>query len=183
MSDELGYPDFALLSEQLKPIDPAEMHGMLCGMLCVAPNLTDSTWLERIIDDLPPGGLNWDIQQALLAIYQITWSQLHADDFRFTLWLPDDETSLNWRLAGFRRWCQSFLSGLGAGGMDKHWALSDEVQEFLNDLLILAQSIEDEPEAADEDNEQDYLELVEYVRMGVLLMHQDISAMLAQSNH
>jgi hypothetical protein len=180
MNDELGLPDFDHLGVQLTPMDPAEIHGLLCGLLCVTQDPDDAAWLERIIDDLPPAALNWDARQELSILYHVTLSQLRADDFRFALCLPDDGAPLPRRLAAFRRWCQHFLSGLGAGGLDKRWPLSADARGFLNDVFAIAQSGGDDTEAAGEDSEQDYSELVEYVRMGVLLVHEELPAVPAR---
>jgi uncharacterized protein YgfB (UPF0149 family) len=152
----------------------SKVHGLLCGLLCVNGVLSNDTWLNCVVDELSEDqNLTQNSRELLLELQDVTFSQLTADSFSFSLLLPSDHIPLTQRTLSLGCWCQGFLSGLGAGGMQKSWTLSAEADEFLNDLLQITQVGFDTQNAAEED-ECAYMEIVEYVRMGVLLMAQEL---------
>ena len=48
-------PLFERLSRLLDPLDPAELHGLLCGLLCADPALDRDHWLALARDELAEG--------------------------------------------------------------------------------------------------------------------------------
>lgn len=152
----------------------SKVHGLLCGLLCVNGALTSETWLNCVVDELPSAKNRiQDSQELLFQLQDVTFSQLTADNFSFSLLLPSDHIPIFKRTLALGYWCQGFLSGLGLGGMQKSWALSAEAEEFLNDLLQITQVGFDTQNAGEED-ECAYTEIVEYIRVGVLLMEQEL---------
>jgi yecA family protein len=165
---------FEYVQELLDYHNASKVHGLLCGLLCVDGALSSDTWLNCVVDELPEDkNLTQVSRQLLLELQDVTFSQLTADSFGFSLLLPSDHISLPQRTLSLGYWCQGFLSGLGLGGMQKSWTLSAEAEEFLNDLLQIAQVGFDTQNAVEED-ECAYTEIVEYVRIGVLLMEQEL---------
>lgn len=165
---------FEYVQKLLDYHNASKVHGLLCGLLCVNGTLGGEAWLSCVVDELPEDkNLIRDSQELLLELQDVTFSQLRADSFSFSLILPSDQTPLAQRTLSLGYWCQGFLSGLGLGGMQKSWTLSDEADEFLNDLLEISQVGFDTQNAAEED-ECAYTEIVEYVRIGVLLMEQEL---------
>ena len=165
------FPEFARLGKSLDPHDPSEVHGILCGMLCADSALDSDTWLERLSrevaeDDVP-------VDDTLLELFNATVSQLNDDELRFSLLLPDDEMLLGTRAASLGRWCQGFLFGLGLGGMEGGPKLPAEGWEFLNDVTTISRLGFDTVEAGDEDEEA-YAEIVEYIRVGVMLVKREL---------
>jgi uncharacterized protein YgfB (UPF0149 family) len=57
--------------------------------------------------------------------------------------------------------------------MDKSQVLPVTVREFLRDLVAFTQ-LDCKLNEADDAEEQSYIEIVEYVRMGVLLVNQEL---------
>jgi hypothetical protein len=166
---DFDLPDFAHLSARLGFADPSEAHGVLCGMLCANVALPSGPWLERIrgdaaVEDLPA-------REILLELFAATVSQLTDEEMGFLLLLPDDETALSIRADALGHWCQGFLSGLGLGGAGECQDLPPEAQEFLDDLGKIA-FVGFDSDAADEADETAYAEIVEYIRVGVMLIHQ-----------
>jgi uncharacterized protein YgfB (UPF0149 family) len=77
------------------------------------------------------------------------------------------------------QWCQGFLYGFGTGqanGMTpKEEDLPTNVNEILNDLTHIGRaSVEIEGDADNESEEEAYAEVVEYVRVGVQLIHDEL---------
>ena len=99
---------------------------------------------------------------------------LHAEDMSFALLLPEDDALIEERLEALGQWCQSFLTGFAAGlsrrGVQTLKGLPEEAQEIVQDFAAIAQL---ETELADDDaddGEANFLELSEYVKVGVLLI-------------
>jgi yecA family protein len=181
MTDSL--PDFDLITDSLHSLeassDAAECHGILCGMLCTVESLNPDDWLNVIIS----GRNNQDLsrQQPLDHLFQETRRQFDSSDFNFHLLLPDDEAGLAARVEALGHWCQGFLTGLSAGGIQQVDKLPGELPEIYKDLLEIAQAERYEL-AGDEEDESAYAELVEYVRMGVLLFREEFRRQFAAAN-
>lgn len=165
---------YQTLAEMLRYHDPAECHGLLCGLLCTDETLARDTWLQHIgLDHIGLDHTQSHSIELLHGLFKITHQQLQHDDFIFQLLLPDDEQELTFRVDALGNWCQGFLAGLGLGGMQSTAQLSYEVKDFLEDVSHIARV----GLAADESDEEDeiaYVEITEYLRAGVLLVGQEL---------
>ncbi len=158
-------------------LDASECHGVLCGLLCVARQFPEERWLNEILEP----GESADPESArctkmLRSARRETERQLEGQQFEFEPMLPDDEVSLTQRGEALARWCRGFLYGLAVGGLDDSVSTSEEVREVLTDLSEFTRL--DVSDLEDETNtmESDYAELVEYVRVGVMLIHTELKA-------
>lgn len=144
---------------------PGETHGTLTGMLCIDNEQAPAA----AVDDVEAESLT----TALDALREITLEGLFDPDLSFTPLLPDDDTSLDRRVAALARWCAGFLFGLSYRGSFSPEQLSAEVREIVTDLTELSKA----ELTADEDDdgaEADYTELVEYVRVGVQMIFLEL---------
>lgn len=151
-------------------IQPAELHGLLCGSACAGGGLDDRAWLQRIrehagaqlSDQADSSDLLWFRNRALV--------NLGDSDLRFDLLLPDADAVLPERLDALAAWCSGFLSGFGlAGGRAE--ALDADGASGLVDLAAIA-DVDPGASESEADAEESYAELVEYVRVVVLLILQ-----------
>lgn len=149
-------------------IEPAECHGLLCGMLCADPSLTTEGWLAAASRETIPSP---DTLSELRRLFTLTLDQLDSNDCDLALLLPSDEHSLHERTRALSAWCQGFLAGLGLGGLHSLDEFEGEIHEFLNDVSEIAR-IDFGDSQHDEGDEHAYSEIVEYLRVGVLLFHQ-----------
>lgn len=150
----------------------AEAHGRLCGMLTASGMQTEcARWIAEVLEDTAPRG---DAAKACLALlselYASTREALDDPELGFHLLLPDDTEHLAVRAAALGSWCEGYLLGLGVGGLQPETGMPGEVAEVLRDLGEISR-VEPDPED-DEENEHAYEELVEYVRVGVLLIRE-----------
>ncbi|MBI4695206.1 MAG: UPF0149 family protein [Gammaproteobacteria bacterium] len=152
-------------------IEPAECHGMLCGMLCSPLHFDADLWLRHVTgypetpvapDSLPA--------EALAELARDTLTAMNTDDFSFNLLLPADERPLSLRTAALGGWCRGFLSGFGLTRPDMT-QLSRDSREFLADLGRISQV--DNREHAAEVAENSFFEIVEYARMGTMLLREE----------
>lgn len=140
------------------PCAAAEAHGMLCGLLALATPAARGIWLERAVG-------TEEAATPLDTLYDETARQLDDTTFGFELLLPpDDDAGLAERTEALASWCAGFASGAGLSGRSEA-GLPAESREFLGDLTRISRA----EVASEEDDEAAFAEVVEYVRMGVLL--------------
>jgi len=156
--------------------DAAESHGILCGALCAGLD-GDGPWIDHILDEASGSA---EAQRAcredLSALRDSTHALLAGGSLEFVPLLPDDETGLADRTDALGEWCQGFLFGMGlAGARIKPAELSEETNEVLKDLGQIAQAGFEGDEDSDED-ETAYAEVVEYVKVGVQLLYEELQA-------
>jgi uncharacterized protein YgfB (UPF0149 family) len=160
-------------------VPAAEAHGCLVGALCTTQHYPMERWLEEIIPD-EERRVDDDSQQALRLLYADTLNALRGENLDFELLLPGDEIPLTARAGGLSQWCQGFLYGFGSTGQihgtaPKQDALPANVTEILNDLTHIGRaSVEIEGDGDNESEEEAYAEVVEYVRVGVQLIHDEL---------
>lgn len=149
-------------------VDPAECHGMLCGMLCSPEGFETEDWLQHLVG-YPEETTELMVDEALNDLLHSTLRGMDSDEFGFELLLPDDEEPLVVRTDALGGWCRGFLSGFGASrGMT---GMSSESQEFLGDLYRISQV--DPRESTGEMGERAFNEIVEYARMGAILLREE----------
>lgn len=169
---------FARLAELLAPFDPAELHGLLCGLLCANRDLAPKQWLNHASALLEDVELSQPTCDLLLKLFEYGAAQLNAPDYSIQLLLPDDDAPLSQRADALGNWCQGLLYGLGISDAVRRGDFSPESQEFLRDATDIAQAGFDADEATEAD-ETAYVEVVEYLRVGLLLIQQDLSQLAA----
>ena len=93
----------------------SECHGVLTGLIAASKTINHESWLEHILEDQQ--GIEHIVEEdrAMLAKwYEHTSTGLSAEDFSFTLCLPDDEQPMQDRLSALVDWCHGFLYGFGS---------------------------------------------------------------------
>ena len=170
------HPDYAqvarLLHAEHSLADAAEAHGTLTGGLCAASGYRFEDWLREI---LPEGRAAPAAASQLQHLYSATAAALLQRDFEFELLLPEDGQPIDARTAALAQWCQGFLYGLGAGAIRDARALPGDAGEIVRDLVEISRAGVD-AEQAEESNESAYAELVEFVRVGVQLLFEELGA-------
>ena len=168
-------PDYTrfqqLLAHEHSLADAAEAHGTLAGCLCGASGYRFEDWLKEI---LPEGRAARAALGTLRELYDATAAALIQPDMEFELLLPEDAAPLAERTQALAEWCQGFLYGLGAGSIPDASELPGEVGEVVRDFIEISRASVD-GEADDESNENAYAELVEFVRVGVQLLFEELA--------
>lgn len=158
-----------LLNEQGVGLTPAEMHGLISGMLCGGNK--DASW-QPLLHDLANEGLAFsqNLADILRQMHGATGDALEDDGFLFQLYLPDDEDiTVFERADALAGWVNHFLLGLGVT-QSKLNKVSGETGEAIDDLRNIAQLGYDEDEDQEE-LEMSLEEIIEYVRVASLLCH------------
>ena len=151
--------------------DAAEAHGTLTGGLCATVAYRFEDWLSEI---LPEGTAGPEATAELRGLFESTSESLGAAQMQFAPLLPDDAEPIDARAAALGLWCQGFLYGLGASSLDDASRLPGEVGEVVRDLTEITHVAVDAGEST-ESNEGAYAELVEFVRVGVQLLFDELA--------
>jgi len=169
-------PDYTqiqqLLEKERSLADAAEAHGTLAGSLCAANDYRFEDWLKEI---LPEGSASAGATATLRQLYAATQGALLEPDMEFELLLPPDSEPIDTRTAALAEWCQGFLYGLGAGTIPDASELPGDVGEIVRDLIEISRAGVDAQDD-DESNESAYVELVEFVRVGVQLLFEELAS-------
>ncbi|MBV4414512.1 YecA family protein [Enterobacteriaceae bacterium YMB-R22] len=172
-----GMPGYHTLGQQLNQqgvgLTPAEMHGLISGMLCGGNK--DSSW-QPLLHDLTNEGMAFskNLSDTLQQLHSVTSDALEDDGFLFHLYLPQGEDiSVFERADALAGWVNHFLLGLGVTQpkLDK---ITGETAEAIDDLRNIAQLGYDEDEDQEE-LEMSLEEVIEYVRVAALLCHDSFT--------
>lgn len=152
----------------------AEGHGCLCGALCSSPDYTLERWLEELVAIDGESEQEVVPDDALRLLFLDTHRALRGDEMQFEPLLPDDDEPLEQRATALAQWCQGFLYGFGTGKPMRDEDLRGQVSEILRDVSHIAAAAVDVG-AAGEEEEEAYAEVVEYLRVGVQLIHDELA--------
>jgi hypothetical protein len=184
MSENQGVDYYELadaLDRAQAAVDAADCHGLLAGLVCATGFADPKVWMAQIFDAYNPKDLlQADAARQLQDLSQETLAALNSPELDFRLLLPDDEDPLGARTEALGSWCGGFLSGLGLGGLSERSQLPEPVAELLDDLGQIAR-VEFELDEPDEEEQAAFTELVEYVRVGVLLANEELQPARAPS--
>lgn len=154
--------------------DAAEVHGALCGLFCTVNGLDAPFWLNNSLTNTPEedaytvDALASESRSLLTQLFNGTEKQLSGEDFDFKPFLPDDSSGLFSRVEALSNWCQGFLFGLSQGGLTDPDGLPGELPDIIKDIVEISRAESYELDD-DQQDEKDFMELVEFVRVAVQL--------------
>ncbi|MEN9597054.1 MAG: hypothetical protein RL236_1488 [Pseudomonadota bacterium] len=161
----------AILVQYDAELTAAEAHGMASGLLAVNGKFSNESWLNELLQNTQP--VNNEHKVELLGLFDDTQDVLLDDEFEFELFLPeDDESNLIERVDALRQWCKGFLFGIGFA--NKATKFSQQTQEILKDVAEITK-LDADIELEDEEAENDFMELTEYLRAAVLALRDEFS--------
>lgn len=167
---QIIFPEYSeigsILNQTALKLHPSQAHGLICGLLC-GHSSTPVAWKELLTGET-------DVNKpypVLEDLYDISARQLEEFLFEFNLVLPADSASLPERAEALTLWSQGFLTGLKFVQVQILERKPSETTEAINDIIEIAKMNYEEVIASEED-EAAYVELVEYVRMAVILIYQ-----------
>jgi len=164
---ELG----AVLTELRVGVGASDLHGSLAGYLCAGGHASAADWLDRLALETDAAGS----RPALLdRLFGECRAQLEDPDLGFQPLLPDEDRPLPERAEELVEWCRGFLGGMGLAGVAQGHALSEDGAEILRDFGTIAGSHFELDDA--EEDENALSEVVEFIRIGVLLLHGELNA-------
>lgn len=173
-------PDFDTVADALglagAPGEPAQLHGRLCGLACVMGAEAGPPWVREALAGAAPDETSQDLAQRTLdGLAGETLQAMDAGNLGWMLLLPEDDESLTERAEGLSLWCRGFLHGLGTAEASHALADRPVTGEIVRDFSEIARAGYSEQDGDDaEEAEAAYAELVEYVRVSVQLVFEDL---------
>ncbi|MCG7198333.1 UPF0149 family protein [Marinobacter pelagius] len=157
---------------------PSELHGVLCGRLAAGSRIEEPEWLSMVCEHmgLPEAAAEEsdDLAPFMNRAYDQTLALLQSADMNFHPLLPDDDYAIEQRLEALVAWVRGFLEGMALAAGESLGQAPDEIRELIEDMVAISQLSEDEE--ADEESEQQLLEITEYVRLGALAVFTEFNA-------
>lgn len=177
---DIDYLSLSSALQRIAAVDthPAELHGQLCGQLCSQPELQFNQWLDASLPELidakgQGNALASETETLLRQLFVDTEAGIQDQELGFQLFLSDDTENLPQRLDELAEWCSGFLLGLAMGGVKDYKGLPGDIPELLEDLVEISRAGHYELQDEEQD-ENAYMELIEYVRMGVMLIRMEL---------
>lgn len=159
-------------------VEPSDLHGSLTGFLCAGGRASAGDWIGALqlhVDDLDEAEAA-AVRDAppLQQLFSECSAWLDDPDLRFEPLLPAADTPVDVRADALVEWCRGFLGGIGLAGAADARSLSSDCAEILNDFGTIAAS---RFEYADsEEDESALAEVIEFIRVGVLLLHSELAS-------
>ncbi len=150
---------------------PAGAHGVLCGVVCSGAVDVKAIYLEMLLEEAQHAeDLTPKSKELLEELMEFSGQQIRALDFAFQMLLPGDDDALFVRAQALREWCLGFVSSLEMAGIS---LLGSEEEDLVEVGEIVKEFIEMDLMDLTEDDEDEsyYTELVEFLRMAVILVH------------
>jgi uncharacterized protein len=150
----------------------AELHGLVTGLLCTGNPEADPEDVGQLLQ--PPEIFSELTRKFLQQLADTSKEQLNSLEYEFQLLLPPDEHTLRERVIALAEWCDGFTVGFAAAYFLPESRLGAEVREILADFAQFA-GMADSVEGLSDQDEVDYMELVEYVRMAAIMVFQQLA--------
>jgi uncharacterized protein YgfB (UPF0149 family) len=148
----------------------SDLHGSLTGYLCAGGSAGAEEWPAALQLERDPNAV-WRAD-TLRQLYRDCRTQLDDPDLGFEPLLPEADVEVERRAEALVEWCRGFLGGVGLSGSASPRMLSADANEVLADLGRIAASRFDYENA--EEDETALSEVLEFVRVGVLLLHTEL---------
>lgn len=157
--------------------DAAQTHGLLASRLAVAGQSSGFEWLNMVLEGTDSAdALRSECEKLLSDLFESTGRQLAERMSEFAPLLPDDADSAEARAEALGRWCEGYLHGLVSGGHDaplKERLAAEPIADIIKDMLQITRATVGETD--DEDTEDAYTELVEYLRVAAQLVYEELA--------
>ncbi len=88
--------------------------------------------------------------------------------------LPDEGEPLADRVQALADWCDAFVLAYAAAARDaQREQMSDEAGELLEDLTAIAGGLDPSTTGEDDEDEEDYTQILEFVRIAALNLYAE----------
>jgi uncharacterized protein YgfB (UPF0149 family) len=158
----------------------SEAHGIITGVLC-APEGAGVAWQTLILGreagrkrETPA-----ELSRLFAAMHRSTYAHLHGLECDFAPMLPGEDHSLAEQIEGLSDWCRGYLFGLHAGGVNEAQTLSGDAGEIIRDITRISEA-ELDTSLADEEEARALVEIIEYLRVGVQLVFEELQPPASQ---
>ncbi len=189
MLEWLGFKTEGYLMTQMAPYDrvakslaslscqqsPAEIHAFLVAMLSVGVGLNEQAWLNSIIshDSRITATVMGRAKKVLGSLFSHVSEELREDVYNIELLLPSDEADIALRIEALAQWASAYITAVNLIGVDLQTQENQELVEALADMTNIACLSPQQEETGNQDDEKAFVQLVEYARVCVMMLHTE----------
>lgn len=170
-------PEFYTLEDGLLRVEAdftaSEVHGIACAVLAFNNQYTEKAWQAQVLKGDPQDFYIQEARKLLQQLFNTTLTQLNSGDLDFELLLAPEQDSLEAQVTSLQKWCQGFAFGLALSGLKTMQDLPEDTRDWVQDVVKIGAAGEMDLQDEDE-SETAFIELAEYVRVGVLLMNEEL---------
>ncbi|OBT17354.1 hypothetical protein A9264_00865 [Vibrio sp. UCD-FRSSP16_10] len=174
---QTSLPNYQSVTDELSTaqiaVTPAEMHGLLIGMLSGGLSHSSDAW-QSLLYDYTNDGTGWPMTCLAMAqqCLKLAGEELTDDNFELSILLPTDADISTYTQA-MSEWVSHFVSGLGLIDAQVNKA-SEQTKEAIQDLLEISK-VDVDPE--DDLEEQSALleHVLEHVKVCVLTVYSELA--------
>lgn len=161
-------------------LSAAESHGLLCGLICntLEKESIDKKFWE--MSELSAKGVDIlqleDYKRIFSQMLKISRRQLKSMNFDFQLMLTEQGKKLVDRVNELSAWCRGFINGFSKAMLEqeKQRTHSPEFSEAIEKLIETSRLSYSEVEEATEEDESHFADVVEFIRIAVLLVASEL---------
>lgn len=166
-------PEYLMVTSALRRVNSqlsaAECHGLIAGAL----NTQNTSSISRFFSDDAESLQNDHAFADLISQLVQVSSEGYTDaDSNFQLLLPDDGVPLLERSRALAEWCGGYVLGLLESGLQEFDKLPQDAAEVAKDLVEISQL---DVSVDSSGCESDLMQLEEYVRVGVQIIHAELT--------
>lgn len=175
-SKVLGFIDYRHMLAQADSLaNPAEIHGILSGLVCTGQKLDGQVGFNLILKLFETRAHITPAHRGLIIeMYDTLCRQLNCSESEFELLLPDTIQPLTERAEALSQWCQGFIYSLRLINNSLESEFSKEVRDTLNTICEIAKLDYANIVVRDVDTSA-YVGVVEFVRTTVITLHHEIN--------
>ena len=178
VSSQAALPEYAAVAAAMQrcsmPHTPAESHGFALGLHVAGVDDPLALWKQELYADMDPADvLAAECRGLLDRVFASVFAPADGLSTQLVLLLPQDIVVDSARLGAVRDWCQGFLFGFGLGGEALSRRLSEQAREFLQDVAEMTR-LDTEAVENTAENQSALIEIEEFLRVGVMLMHDEL---------
>lgn len=157
-------------------INASEIHGTLSALLCADSANTGDNWFQSLVPDIENADAQHDdAANTLRSLCVETRLQLNDPTCDFQLLLPEDDNDITTRTTALADWCQGFIMGLMMCGLKDFQKMPENSAEVSQDIMEISRASSSYESEQSEEDEVALEELIEYVRVGVLLINEELN--------
>ena len=159
-------------------IDVSEYHGKISACLCC-----DNISAEDLLPEEVKAGRcslsleTMELKTVLVKVIAETLEKLNDAEMTFYPLLSPDSASLADRTGSLSSWCQGFIDGFGLAIAQKNIPIGPADQDIIGEIIEDFSQISKLTSASvmnQDEEELAYMEVVEYVRVGVQLIFEEM---------
>ena len=173
MSDQRTYQQAQQLLESNDIfVMPAEVHGIITGLLACGVDIEEKDYQGLLCDVLNDGiSFEKNLKHWLSELYTQVVESFTNEQLQFEMLLPDEEDSLIDQANALVAWVNGFLLGFGLKQQD-YGKISGDVKEVIQDFTEISRLDTHFDET--EEDKQALHEVLEYVRVSAMLCFSEL---------